>query len=660
MRQIFAVPFIISSGFFASNFASAADNSTASNSTNNVITSTPVIVSASRFKTSIDTAPINITTITEEDISRSNASNLSDILEMEAGIDVSNLYGISGSRARVDMGGFGDAGSQNTLVLLNGRRLNDVDLQGANFSAIPLDSIARIEIVHGTSTVLYGDNAVGGVINIVTKNGFDGKQGKVKLQVGSFQTQRLSGDLRTNNNDSALSLAFDGMKSNGYRDNSDFDNFSLISEISKQHNDKNYGARLNASREKLQLPGALDEATFKSDPTATTFTTEQAKERRFSLEGYYSGNNLAGELTLSKKHQEATIFGDTSANLTTLSFTPRYKHQYDKNKIVAGIDIYHSRLETNAEFTNFSPPPANVTNSSDTVRNSFAIYAADTIDLDNTTSMHFGMRHQQVNLDIKNNGNISGKSKDSSSNGVNAVDFTMSHQYKYGGLNYIRLAHSFRSPVLDEMWNYYSGNIALLDPQTADHLEVGTRQKFSSGLNLKANIFVMSVSKEIAYDGTANVNLDKTRHSGLDVDINYPINRKLTVTAGLAGRKASFIKGANKGNTVPLVPNTKITLSGDYQLTESDQLRLDIIRTGQRYFGNDFANAGKQMEAYNMVNMSYSKQFNHWKAHILIQNLANVSVANIGFYAPYLAPAPPYTYYPLPERAVYITFEGDM
>lgn len=658
MRQIFAVPFIISSGLVCSSFAFAADNSTAGNTTKSIITSTPVIVSASRFETSINTAPVNITTITAEDISRSNASTLADVLDMEAGIDVSNLYGISGSRAKVDMGGFGDAGSQNTLVLLNGRRLNDVDLQGANLAAIPLDSIARIEVVHGSSTVLYGDNAVGGVINIVTKNGFDGKQGKLKLQIGSFQTQRLSGDLRTNSNDTALSLAFDGMKSNGYRDNSDFDNFSLISEISKQQNDKNYGARINASQEKLQLPGALDEPTFKSDPTASTFTIEYAKERRSSLEGYYSGNNFAGELTLSKKHQEATIFGDTAANLTTLSFTPRYKNQFDKNKIVAGLDIYHSRLETDAVFANFAPPPANVTNSSDTVRNSFALYAADTIDFDNATSMHFGLRHQQVNLDIKNNGNISGKSKDSSNNGVNAVDFTMSHQHKYGGLNYIRLAHSFRFPVLDEMWNYYSGNIALLDPQSADHLEVGTRQKFSSGLNLKANIFVMRVSNEIAYDGTANVNLDKTRHSGLDVDINYPVNRKFTLTAGLAGRNATFIKGANKGNTVPLVPKTKITLSGDYQLTQSDQLRLDIIRTGQRYFGNDFANAGKQMKAYNMVNMSYSKQFNHWKAHVLIQNLTNVSVANEGYYASYLTP--PYTYYPLPDRAVYLTFEGDM
>jgi len=657
MRQILVVPFIISSGLVTSSFASAANNSTDS-----VITSIPVVVSASRLDTSIDTAPVNITTITAEDISQSNANNLSDVLEEQAGINVANLYGISGSRATVDISGFGATGAQNTLVLLNGRRLNDVDLQGANLSAIPLDSIARIEIVRGSGTVLYGDNAGGGVINIVTKNGFDGKQGKLKLQVGSFQTNRLSGDLRTNNGDTALSLAFDGMKSDGYRDNNAYDNFSLVSEIDRQRNNKNYGMRINASREKIQLPDYVDEPTFKSDPTATMpgFVIGQAKEHRSSLEGFFDGNDLAGELTLSKKHQEATIVGDTAADLTTVSLTPRYKHQFDKNKIIVGLDIYHSHLDTAAAFSNFFPPPAIIRNRSNTTRKSVAIYAADTINLDVTTSMHIGLRHEQVKLDIGNTGNTSGNTNDSSNDGVNAYDFTVSHVHKYGGINYIRLAHSFRFPVLDEMWNYFSGSISLLRPQSADHFEVGTRQKFASGLDLKANIFIMNVTDEIAYDSLtfSNVNLDKTRHNGFNLDLSYPVNKKLKLTTGFSARKATFSNGPNKGNTIPLVPETKLTLSGNYHITQFSQLKVDFIRTGQRYFGDDNANVGKQMPTYNMINMSYSRQFNHWKARVLIQNLSNVSVANIGYYASYLTP--PYTYYPLPERAVYITFEGDM
>ncbi len=165
MKKLLAFTFLGLSTLIASNSTIAAEESTHS-----FMTTAPIVVSATRFETSIDTAPVNVTTITSDDITRSNSTTLSDVLKTQAGINVTNLFGISGSKAKVDMGGFGGSGGQNTLVLLNGRRLNDVDLQGANLAAIPLDSIAQIEIVHGSSTVLYGDNAVSGVINIVTKN----------------------------------------------------------------------------------------------------------------------------------------------------------------------------------------------------------------------------------------------------------------------------------------------------------------------------------------------------------------------------------------------------------------------------------------------------------------------------------------------------------
>jgi iron complex outermembrane receptor protein len=618
----------------------------------------PVVVTATRFAASIDTAPVNITTITAEDIARSNAISLSDVLKTQAGVSVSNLFGISGSKAKVDMGGFGANGGQNTLVLLNGRRLNDVDLQGANLAAIPLDSIAQVEIVHGSSTVLYGDNAVSGVINIVTKNGFDGEQGHLKLQAGSYHSQRLGGDLRQMAGDTALSFAFDGMQSNGYRDNSAFDTFSLMTEASRELGAGNYGARINASREKLQLPGYLDEATYKSNPTAASGTLEYAQERRFAIEGYYAGQGLAGELTLRKKHQEATVFGDTAADLSTLSLTPRVNRHYGSHSLVAGLDLYHSRLETDASFSNFAPPPAMNINASDTTRNSAALYLTDTITVSETTSLNLGARHQRVKLDIENNGNISGHSSDSSRDKLNAADITLSHQHRYGGLNYLRLARSFRSPVLDEMWSYFSGSIGLLDPQTAHHVEIGTRQKIGHDLQLNANLFRMNISDEIAYDGTANVNLDKTRHDGLNFGLSGALTPQLSFNAGYAWRKATFRAGANDGNNVPLVPKHKLTLSGNYQLDDKRRLALDAIHNGRRYFGDDYANIGKQLPGYTRWDMSYSQQFDHWRARLLVQNLTNIHTADVGYYAWWMTP--PYAYYPLPERAVYLSFEGEI
>ena len=107
-------------------------------------------------------------------------------------MQTSSLYGgVNGVGTTIDLRGFGITGPSNTLVLINGRRLNDWDLPGFDLSTIARDSIERIEITRGNSgAVLYGDGAVGGVINIVTRNGADlPNQAQVEGGFGSFQTR---------------------------------------------------------------------------------------------------------------------------------------------------------------------------------------------------------------------------------------------------------------------------------------------------------------------------------------------------------------------------------------------------------------------------------------------------------------------------------------
>ena len=71
-----------------------------------------------------------------------------------------DLFGNNAAASTVDMRGFGAAAGQNTLILLDGRRLNDIDLSAVDWSALPLSAIERIEIVRGGSSVLHGSGAV--------------------------------------------------------------------------------------------------------------------------------------------------------------------------------------------------------------------------------------------------------------------------------------------------------------------------------------------------------------------------------------------------------------------------------------------------------------------------------------------------------------------
>ncbi len=130
-----------------------------------------VVVTATRQEEKIAFVPANVNVITENDIKNSTAHNIPDLLRTQVGIHVNDVTGNKRSFT-VDLRGFGETAALNTLVLVDGRRINQADLSGTDWTLIPIDRIKRIETIRGgRGSVLYGDNAAGGVINIITKEG---------------------------------------------------------------------------------------------------------------------------------------------------------------------------------------------------------------------------------------------------------------------------------------------------------------------------------------------------------------------------------------------------------------------------------------------------------------------------------------------------------
>ena len=165
--------------------------------------------------------------ITADDIAHSPAQTLQEIIAQTPGVQLTSLFGgVNGAKTSVDLRGFGAFATSNTLVLINGRRLNDIDIAGVDFSTIPRDSIERIEITRGNSgAVLYGDNAVGGVINIVLKNGVGGPPVAMRAEagVGSFDQRMASVSTALNSGPWSTSFYGNAIKSDGYRENNALD-----------------------------------------------------------------------------------------------------------------------------------------------------------------------------------------------------------------------------------------------------------------------------------------------------------------------------------------------------------------------------------------------------------------------------------------------------
>jgi len=97
----------------------------------------PVVVSATRSTQSLVTTPSSITIITSDDIENSGASNIAEVLNTQASIQLNDLFG-NGSRVQVSMRGFADNAKSNVLILVDGRRLNNPDLAAPDLSGVVL------------------------------------------------------------------------------------------------------------------------------------------------------------------------------------------------------------------------------------------------------------------------------------------------------------------------------------------------------------------------------------------------------------------------------------------------------------------------------------------------------------------------------------------
>ena len=109
--------------------------------------------------------------LSKNDIQKYPGASLPEIISKVPGISFKDLYGTTGfgSYQTIDLRGFADTSSSNTLILLNGHKLSNIDLSDADLVNIPVNSIERIEIIKGNSaSVLYGGNATAGAINIIT------------------------------------------------------------------------------------------------------------------------------------------------------------------------------------------------------------------------------------------------------------------------------------------------------------------------------------------------------------------------------------------------------------------------------------------------------------------------------------------------------------
>ncbi len=161
-----------------------------------------VLVTATRAPTPAADVLADHVTLTSEDIVRSGAGNIVDLLQKQRGIEVARNGG-PGASASVFIRG-GD--SKQTVVLVDGVRIGSSTTGVANWSALPLANIDRIEIIYGPLATMYGADAIGGVVQVFTKRGSGAPSFTAGIGAGSDRAR--SADAGVSGSSGALSYAF--------------------------------------------------------------------------------------------------------------------------------------------------------------------------------------------------------------------------------------------------------------------------------------------------------------------------------------------------------------------------------------------------------------------------------------------------------------------
>lgn len=146
-----------------------------------------VVVTATRTPENISKVPASVTVVTQDQIAKKNAVTITDALKDYSGIFVSRPKGLADNSGDTQIRGFAD---DSILVLYDGMPMNNAYDGDINWAAIPIDNVAKIEIVRGAASSLYGGRAVGGVINIISKNPPEHFTTKVGMLYGSNGTWR--------------------------------------------------------------------------------------------------------------------------------------------------------------------------------------------------------------------------------------------------------------------------------------------------------------------------------------------------------------------------------------------------------------------------------------------------------------------------------------
>lgn len=625
-----------------------------------------VIVSAPGDMT-LKSTPHSVTVITRTDIEKASSSSLADLLSRQANMNLQSYFGTD-KKTAIDMRGMGDTAGSNVLIMVDGVRRNEMDLSGADLSTMPLSQIERIEIVRGGGAVVYGNGAVAGVINIITKRGKSGEQSlTLEATRGSYGLK----DNRLHATGSAGafigSINLSNMDTDGFRNNGGLRSDNASAELrflpTGALDFLEVFARVATHYDEYGLPGPVSAADFnagKRERRSTIFPNDKGvtNEKNYVL-GFNADFAQAGQLKFQSSLRERIndyVIGYTplltykEQESSIQSYSSNFLLQYDNDfrlfgmqeKITIGVDKLqgdYKRFEEGRYFPGLYRKAGEVYSSG-----SFGHLRVQP--LDNLT-LTGGYRQNQFSTHMNN------EQYDCPAGCDYFVQSTQGGRWRNYGAEFgatwqpsdnwtlfaSRTKH-FRNPNVDEL--ALAAND--LRPQKGKTSEIGARYSPNKDLYISTTLFRMRNENEIYYDASAGLGVNRnydiaTMRKGLETEVRWKPFERLSLY-GNVGYVFPRFEGTQAD--IPLVPRKTMSARIEWEALPDFVWSISGRYAGGSYDGNDFNNTlYNKLDSYTLVDTAVRYQFKKLELTAGINNLFN-EVYTTRVYSQ--------TFYPMPDR----------
>lgn len=562
-----------------------------------------IVVTATKLETPEDQLGSSVTVITEEQIRQQDKTSVAEVLRGVPSLDIVRSGGAGGAVSVFIRG----ANSEHTLVLMDGVEMNDPSSTGRSFdfSSLSVDNIERIEIVRGPQSTLYGSDAMGGVINIITKKGKGKPSGSVSMEGGSFGT--VSGQARLSGGNDLLNYSLgmsrldtDGIsaasKEYGNSEDDGFKNTQLSTRVGitpAENLDAEVILRyIDADADIDNSGGAGGDDPNNTQESKLLFLRTQA---RLALFNNLWEQKIGVSLNDTKRDYENDTDADHPSDLEDSSYdgqSLKFDWQHNlyllpANTLTFGIETEKEKMNSDY-YSESSWGPYTSTFDEESTRTT-GYYLQDMISLWDTWTTTLGVR-------LDDHSRFGSKS---------TYRAATSYLFRQTGTR-LKASYGtgFKAPSLYQLFSDYGDED--LNPEKSTGWDIGVEQRLNRGtVVLGMTYFNNDFDDLIDYDSATwkYVNVAKAQTKGVEIYVSvYPME-DLTFRAGY-----TYLDTEDKetGENLLRRAKNKSSLDVNYRFLGKGNVNISAVYVGRRDDYDYSAYERVRLDSYTLVNLAAS------------------------------------------------------